>query len=1210
MAAHISKREAKEADLVKVKNERTGEVLRVVSPHDFIVGISDLMESDIRVTRDAYISGSLYVKHGASGTLVLPDGTPALRAGSDIQIVDDGDGGFTINSLASGGSGVALAPKNSPYITYAPTGDLTNEKVLNTSGPLTFDASTATLGFNSAASLTVSSLTSNALTLSGVSFSSIPVLAVSPSAAIPGAKILGGGSGISISTAGSDTTVSVDSTVVRTSGATFTGIVSAPTLSSTTANLTNVSSTSVTAQKLTGSLTKLQDGSDYLRAGTNVTLSTGSDGSITISAPAASGAPLAGRYLLLDSIDSGLLTHERILGLGSGLVSSDAGPGGIYTLSVSDSQVAFLTGASFSGPVTSSNFKSYGNVEALGDVIASGDVTAQNIFSNAKIFSPSITGSITQLADGTPYIKAGKNVEIITGSNGSITISAETGSYMTGTFLMHRPDANFPNSLAIIEGDGIQFDEDEECANLIVSAKLGAGPGIELDILPTRQIIISSIVGEAISSGSFILASASNDFPSGRVITSSLGLKIVDGGPSAAFDITVDPSQVAFLTGAHFTGPVQFDGEVEFTGEVTFGDPKFYSPGYFYAGLSGSLTTLIDGSPYLVAGPGISISTGSNGSITISNDGTVGDINEVIAGLGLTGGGLSGSVSLHVDPLQVAFLTGSRFTGEVLFEGGLSGSLTSLTDGTPYLIAGDNVEISTGSNGSITISSLASFQNLTGADGVIVEVNGNSATASLDSNAVAFLTGAHFTGLVSFDEGLLAVGLAQFESSSFSAPAIFNGGLSGSLTSLVDGTPYLNAGQGISISTGSNGSITISSTAIGSITASVSVTGRDRETQWVTASSPGGTLFEFQTLDFSIVSFDEDLIEVYLNGQLQHSGSQADVLLGNFDYYVTGTAGVVFGFELDVDDSIDVVVQGGDSAPASTLNEPFITFSSSSNLTNSRILTAGAGIEISTGSSGQVIVSTNGTGGNSSAFLARLAINEQPSGIIDGANDTFTLSRTPSDTSQVMLWLNGQLLSQGPGYDYTIVGNTLTLFDDSVPVEDDLLAVMYPYVEQSSRYILNERVNMTESGGIIQGDLESTPQTPSKLMLFWNGQLMSQGVEKDYIIVGKTIYINPGVLNDILDPDDIFVACYTATANNVYYEINEEITIYYDGTLGLWKGNLTHEPSSDARLMLFMNGQLLRGGMSEDFVLSGEEIVILDDDVEGDFRFYATYEYA
>lgn len=125
-------------------------------------------------------------------------------------------------------------------------------------------------------------------------------------------------------------------------------------------------------------------------------------------------------------------------------------------------------------------------------------------------------------------------------------------------------------------------------------------------------------------------------------------------------------------------------------------------------GFSGSLTRLTDGTSYLIAGSGISIATGSNGAVTITNNGTVGDITSVTAGTGLTGGGSSGAVTLSINDSVVATVSGTTFTGVTKHSAGLSGSLTRLADGTSYLIAGSNVTITTGSSGAVTIDASSS----------------------------------------------------------------------------------------------------------------------------------------------------------------------------------------------------------------------------------------------------------------------------------------------------------------------------------------------------------------------------------------------------------------------------------------------------------------------------------------------------------------------
>ena len=145
-------------------------------------------------------------------------------------------------------------------------------------------------------------------------------------------------------------------------------------------------------QGLSGSLTKLADGTSYLRAGSNIIISTGSTGAVTISSTA-SGAggdgDSAASYLVLSS--TGSLSNERVFSVGTGLNGSDAGAGGNYTLGINNAIVATISGSTFTG------------------------VTKHNA---------GLSGSLTKLTDGTSYLVAGSDITIASASNGAVTISS------------------------------------------------------------------------------------------------------------------------------------------------------------------------------------------------------------------------------------------------------------------------------------------------------------------------------------------------------------------------------------------------------------------------------------------------------------------------------------------------------------------------------------------------------------------------------------------------------------------------------------------------------------------------------------------------------------------------------------------------------------------------------------------------------------------
>lgn len=134
-------------------------------------------------------------------------------------------------------------------------------------------------------------------------------------------------------------------------------------------------------------------------------------------------------------------------------------------------------------------------------------------------------------------------------------------------------------------------------------------------------------------------------------------------------------------------------------------------------------------------------------------------------------------------------------SGAASFAGGLSGSLTRLTNGSSFLVAGNNIFISTGSNGQVTIG-------YTGSNAVETPVYWYS-----PSNATVETSGSmSVTGSALFKSTLIASGAARFAA-----------GLSGSLTKLTDGTSYLIAGTNVTISTGSNGAVTIAASTQGDV---------------------------------------------------------------------------------------------------------------------------------------------------------------------------------------------------------------------------------------------------------------------------------------------------------------------------------------------------------------------------------------------------------
>ena len=158
-----------------------------------------------------------------------------------------------------------------------------------------------------------------------------------------------------------------------------------------------------------------------------------------------------------------------------------------------------------------------------------------------------------------------------------------------------------------------------------------------------------------------------------------------------------------------------------------------------------------------------------------------------------------------------------------------------------------------------------------------------------------------------------------------------------------------------------------------------------------------------------------------------------------------------------------------------------------------------------------------------SGSVTELVLNETPSGLIDGVNRDFELSSIPVQANDVMIWLNGQLMTRGVSRDFTINGKVIS-FNSFAPQGGDVILTMYTRPIAIKQYALNEPVTFTNNSGILGLKILKDPVPQSSLMLFRNGQLLTQN--SDYTLNDRNI----DVLYNAIESDDVFLATYSYTS--------------------------------------------------------------------------------
>lgn len=471
--------------------------------------------------------------------------------------------------------------------------------------------------------------------------------------------------------------------------------------------------------------------------------------------------------------------------------------------------------------------------------------------------------------------------------------------------------------------------------------------------------------------------------------------------------------------------------------------------------------------------------------LVMSNTGSLSGERALTAGSGLTliDGGAGSSATLQIDTSVVATIAGSVFTGAQKFNQGLSGSLTHLVNGKSYLKGGTNVQISTGSDGSVTIAapglSVDGFDR--NAQFLVLSATGSMANervfnASTGISVTDGGAGSNFS--VGIDNNVVAT----ISGSTFTGPVKFNQGLSGSLTKIQSGLSYLIAGTNVTIASASNGQVTISAanptnatdtnlrtgpfvtfaqsshmsnerviTAGAGITLDTSEAGaltiksdalnltREKLYYTLTGSVSALGIFQVAGSNFSEVAFSPNAIDIHVNGMLVQSGTNSQVTAGSADYTIAGTDTIKFGFSLEKDDVVATSVissgsaaGGGGGAPTAA---PYITFGASGGLSNERVLTSGVGVEVDTSVANQIRLNVN------RQKISYSVTGSHPSGNklnIPGAN----FSAGAYKDEHIDIFINGVLMTSGSNEDYTLFGDTSNLVVNFALSVDDKVTVM------------------------------------------------------------------------------------------------------------------------------------------------------------------------
>jgi hypothetical protein len=642
---------------------------------------------------------------------------------------------------------------------------------------------------------------------------------------------------------------------------------------------------------LSGSLQTLSDGTPYLISGPNITITTNSLGQIEITGSAGATSP---QYWFSTGSNEAYTTGSVLIKAGlaaspsQNLVKFDvsgspyqsanvnvygAQPGAY--IAVEDVPVAASDWDAYSGSITiaAATVLTSGSGGNVGILAGNGGYLSSSVGLNFGGGISLIAGQGGNNEDAGAFSGGGGGQVNISGgtagngysaggTGGNTSLSAGNGGTKTANNVSDPANGGDGGDLSIYAGGG-------------GDSQIGGTPGVGGDVTINpgsggkTDTNLDGVAGNIIIKGAYLPTVSASQIGSTLTLgTGDQGFGNYEGFRAVAIndnasDVLAASSDTYFFVsgglGSKDTtdrGVAVFGGDLHVSGGLTVD-----APARFFGGLSGSLQALTDGSPYLIAGPNVTITTNSLGQIEIT--GSAGssspeywtsDVANAIwtSGSVLARGGDITTAASDYGTDTFFFVSGaidgiyagngvSAFGGDLFVSGNMfvssstqlwgnsqigadnvGASLTVRTD-----VTTTNILINDSNNATIKIANVSSYDDVSVSSGSIIlrqnySGGGEKPVLTLDANTIAYTVSAGGTadtlGITSAGDITLDAADKIFVTASngmyVGADTVFAAGLTGSLQEVSAGVPYLLAGDYITIATNSLGQIAISASNI------------------------------------------------------------------------------------------------------------------------------------------------------------------------------------------------------------------------------------------------------------------------------------------------------------------------------------------------------------------------------------------------------------